>query len=350
MSLTNHIGQSTTYTSILPSVGKIYGKKLSREARWRLRILDFYFLKGSRSISLTARRFGVSRAFVYKWLARYNPKDLSSLEDRSRRPHHLRNVSYDAEVTGLVRSYREDKDTATYSARKLAQIFKRDYAPKFHISGATIGRIIVRFKLFCSEVVKLHKKHSARMKRFWSEYKKRKPYNLTSIAPRTVIEFDMKHVYAHDRKYYAFCAIDPYTKEILIHVAKNASSVQAKLALQKVIARFGRDIAILNDNGSENMGQAWQYLEEQRITQYFARPHTPKDKPYVERLIGTYQRECLDQRRDEIHNLKDVDYFTTRFINNYHYLRPHDSLDGLTPDEFCATVNLTIERAKMSTM
>jgi len=351
MSLTNHIGQSTTYTSILPPLGRIYGNKLSRVAKWRLAVLDFYFLKGNRSVSLTARRFGVSRAFVYKWLTRYNPKDLGSLEDKSRRPHHFRSVSYDTEVIELVRDYREDKDTATYSARKLARIFKRDYAPKFHVSRSTIGRIIARFKLFCSEVIKLHKKRSARMKRFWSEHKQRKPYGLSSTTqPHAVIEFDMKHVYANSTRYYAFCAIDPYTKESLIYVARNASSYQAKLALEKIIARFGRDISILNDNGSENMGQAWQYLEEKRITQYFTRPHTPKDKPYIERLIGTYQRECLDQRRYEIHNLEELDYFTTRFINNYHYLRPHDSLNGQTPDEFCATLGLAIKRAEVSTM
>ena len=350
MSLTNHIGQSTTYTSILPSVGRIHGKKLSRGAKWRLGVLDFYFTKSNRSVSLTSRRFGVSRAFIYKWLKRYNPKHLGSLEDKSRRPHHFRDVTYDTAVVGLVRSYREDKDTAVYSARKLAQIFRRDYEDRFHISSSTIGRIISRFKLFFTEVVKVHRKRSERMKRFWSEYKQRKPYNLALTTPRTVIEFDMKHVYAHSVRYYAFCAIDPYTKESLVHVAKNASSHQAKLALEKVIARFGRDITILNDNGGENMGQAWEYLEQQRIVQYFARPHTPKDKPYVERLIGTYQRECLDQRRDEIHSIEDLEYFTARWINNYHYLRPHDSLGGLTPDEFCATLGITIKRAEVSTM
>ncbi|GHV58454.1 hypothetical protein AGMMS49579_26010 [Spirochaetia bacterium] len=42
------------------------------------------------------------------------------------------------------------------------------------------------------------------------------------------------------------------------------------------------------------MAQAEEYLASLNITQYWARPHTPKDKPFVERLIGTFQRECLD--------------------------------------------------------
>jgi transposase InsO family protein len=263
----------------------------------------------------------------------------------------VRQVSYDEAVVKLVRSFREDKDTATYSARKLATIFKRDYPdkPKFHISRSTIGRIIKKFNLFFSEVIKAHKRRSKLAKRHWSKLKSRKPYGLKAITPRSVIEFDMKHIYSHSTRYYAFCAIDPLTKESAIHVAKSASSHQAKLALEKVVAIFGRDVAILNDNGSENMGQAWQYLEQQNIMQYFARPHTPKDKPHIERLIGSLQRECLDQRREEITSLSELDYFITRWLNNYHYLRPHDSLQGLTPDEYCDTLKLTIERRKVST-
>jgi hypothetical protein len=30
------------------------------------------------------------------------------------------------------------------------------------------------------------------------------------------------------------------------------------------------------------------------ITQYWTRPKSPKEKPFVERLIGALQRECLD--------------------------------------------------------
>jgi len=294
--------------------------------------------------------FKITRSLFYKWYSRYNPWDLSSLEDLSSRPHRVRKAEWDEEIVALIRSYREDKDTAIYSAKKLARIFKRDYPdkPKFHLSRATIGRIIAKFKLFFSEVIKQHKKRSERIKRAWSESKKRKPYGLTATKPRSLIEFDMKHININGRRYYAMCAIDVFTRESAIHIATTSSSLQAKLALEKVIAIFGENVAILNDNGSENKGKAWQYLEEQNITQYFARPHTPKDKPYIERLIGSYQRECLDQRREDIHNLDDLDYYTTRWLNNYHFLRPHDSLDELTPSEYCDTLDITIELRKVS--
>lgn len=355
--MTSSIGQATTCTSILPNsraLTRITPKKLSPEARFRLRFIDCYRQPGAsgmrRTVTEVCRLFGIARSLFYKWYNRFDPHNLSSLEDRSSRPHRVRRVTYDTALVALVRQYRQDKDYATYSGKKLSIVFKRDYPgrPELHYSGATIGRIITLYKLFFTEVVKAAKNRSAQARATW---KKRKPAGLHTAfadAPRKLIEFDMKHIYAGGKKYYAFCAIDVFSREALIHVATTSTSRQARVALEKVTAIFGSDITILNDNGSENDGEAAAYLRDTHITQYFARPRQPKDKPYIERLIGSYQRECLDQYRRDITDLEDLDDYTTRWTNNYHYTRPHDSLGGKTPDEFCATLNITIERRKVS--
>jgi hypothetical protein len=77
-------------------------------------------------------------------------------------------------------------------------------------------------------------------------------------------------------------------------IACSPSSRNAKAAPEKVAARFGKQIKIVNDNGSENMKEAEGYLASQGVTQYRTRPKSPKEKPFVERLIGTFQRECPD--------------------------------------------------------
>lgn len=358
--MTIRIGQATTCTSILPNsraLARVNPKKLSPDARFRLRFIDCY-RQGQqagggirRTVTEVCRLFGIARSLFYKWYNRFDPSNLSSLEDRSSRPHRVRQATYDTTLISLIRQYRQDKDFATYSGKKLAIVFKRDYPdrPEFHYSGATLGRIITTYKLFFTEVVKAAKERSKRALATW---KKRKPaglHNVLADAPRKLIEFDMKHIYAGGKKYYAFCAIDVYTREALLHVASTSTSRQARIALEKVVDVFGRNITLLNDNGSENHGEAYSYLKDTNITQYFARPRQPKDKPYIERLIGSYQRECLDQYRADITTLEDLDYYTTRWTNNYHYTRPHDSLNGKTPDEFCATLNITIERRKVST-
>jgi hypothetical protein len=61
----------------------------------------------------------------------------------------------------------------------------------------------------------------------------------------------MKHVYLLGEKHCAFCAIDPCTKEAAMHTASSPSSRNAKAALEKAAARFGKDITIVSGSGSE---------------------------------------------------------------------------------------------------
>lgn len=60
---------------------------LSDRARFRLRCVEYAKRAGVRA---AADVFGVSRATVYRWLSRVNPHDLTTLEDRSRRPKRTR--------------------------------------------------------------------------------------------------------------------------------------------------------------------------------------------------------------------------------------------------------------------
>lgn len=105
----------------------------------------------------------------------------------------------------------------------------------------------------------------------------------------------------------------------------------------------------MNDNGSENYRHAYEYLKKEQITQYFARPHTPKDKPHVENLIGKLQQECLDEDRRNM-TLEERAKQITTWLNDYHYYRPHQALNYLTPSEYCATLGIPILRREVSTM
>ncbi|GMO55737.1 MAG: hypothetical protein Ta2A_00740 [Treponemataceae bacterium] len=91
--------------------------------------------------------------------------------------------------------------------------------------------------------------------------------------------------------------VDIFSREALIHIASSPSSKSAQAAMKKIVERFGDEIKIVNDNGSENMKDAEAYLASLNITQYWARPHTPKDKPFIERFIGTFQRGCTAQNQ-----------------------------------------------------
>ena len=126
--MTIRIGQATTCTSILPNsraLARVNPKKLSPDARFRLRFIDCY-RQGQqagggirRTVTEVCRLFGIARSLFYKWYNRFDPSNLSSLEDRSSRPHRVRQATYDTTLISLIRQYRQDKDFATYSGKKL---------------------------------------------------------------------------------------------------------------------------------------------------------------------------------------------------------------------------------------
>lgn len=342
--MSSRIGSSTIYSTTLPNnlaLSRIRSVRLSRQAKHRLAIIEHYQNKTS-NVSLTCRHYSISRSYFYKWYARYNPKNLASLENQTTRPRRVRPATYNASFVNLIRKLRTDYPS--YSAKKLARIVFRDYDETY--SAATIGRIIKRFGLYFAAKIKIYKQRAKIAQRAW---KRRKPYLLKADRPRSVIEFDMKHIYLGGVKQYAFVAIDVLTKELVIHLANQPSSWQAKLALEKALDVFGRDVVIVNDNGSENLKHAYAYLKEQDVIQYFARPHTPKDKPHVENVIGKLQQECLDEDRSHM-TLAQRAKQISKWLNDYHFYRPHQALDYLTPSEFCAKLNLTILRRQVSTM
>jgi transposase-like protein len=68
------------------------GVELSRAAQVRLGWMDFYRKTGN--VALTCRHFGISRQTFYRWLKRYEPLDLISLEERSHCPHRRRQPTW----------------------------------------------------------------------------------------------------------------------------------------------------------------------------------------------------------------------------------------------------------------
>ena len=305
--MSNRIGSSTIYTSILPTGNNLRSVSLSREAKHRLRVIEYYL--NSNSVTLTCRHFGICRSYFYKWFKRFNPKDLSSLEDRSRKPNRARTATYDISFISLIRKLRTDYPYL--SSKKLARITFRDYGIGY--SASTIGRIIKRYELYFRAKIIAAKRRAKQARQVW---KQRKPYLLSANGPRSVIEFDMKHIYLGGVKQYAFVAVDIYTKEAVIHLSRQPSSFQAMLALDKAVSVFGDEMVIVNDNGSENYAHAYNYLKSHGITQYFTRPHTPKDKPHVENLIGKLQQECLDEYRGHM-TLEERERQVISWLNDY---------------------------------
>ena len=76
----------------------------------------------TRDAKLVCETFGISRATLYRWLGRFDPRDLSSLKEQSRRPLHRRKPQWSLEVQRAVKELRtavtRQKETPTPIAAK----------------------------------------------------------------------------------------------------------------------------------------------------------------------------------------------------------------------------------------
>lgn len=116
---------------------------VSKNVKMRLKWL-LYFCKHGENVSLTCRYFGIARTTFLRWAHRFDLNDISSIEDETRAPHHVRVPTTDEHTVELIKRYRIadpliGKDVVR---KKLAE----DH--NIHISASTIGRIITRHHFF----------------------------------------------------------------------------------------------------------------------------------------------------------------------------------------------------------
>src|SRR5437867_6841776 len=71
-------------------------------------------------------------------------------------------------------------------------------------------------------------------------------------------------------------------------------------------------------------------LAKHRIREVLTAPHSPWQNPFVERLIGSVRRECLDHVL--VLNECHLRRILTRYFAYYHRARTHLALDKDAPD------------------
>lgn len=316
-----------TYGVVLPgavSCARI-PVRISKEAKTRLAWFDYYRTCGN--VAKTCRRFGISRKTFHKWKKRYNSHLLSSLENHSQRPQRVRSSKLPIEQIFLVKKLRTRYPY--YSKYKLAVILRRDH--DVVLSASTVGRIIKKHDLFFKPKYPAKKKRYAARKAI---ERKHLPADYQIENPGDLVESDTKHLPFLGKKRYAFVAVDCVGKGAVVTLSTSPSSTRNAALVEKAKAMFPFPVkAWENDNGPENLKDFHGALEAEQIPHYFAYPYCPDDKPFVERLIGTMEREFI-QQGNLVSDIGEQQRKIDTWLREYHNFRPHQSLGYLTPNEY----------------
>ena len=298
---------------------------LSHHAKRRLAWIDFYHAHDHHA-RLTCRHFAIAPATFYKWLHRFNPRDLSSLEDRSRRPHRVRSSPLPQATVDKVIALR--KQFPAWSKYKLAVLLLDRH--RITLSPSTLGRLIQKHNLF---LPKPRKKALRRLKR----QRQRAPKALLQAAPGSLVQMDTKHLrFSDGSKAYQFTALDTCTRLRVIRAASTASSKAAQRFLEEAQHAFPFPIQNLNtDNGSEFLGSFDQACANS-LPHFFSYPHCPKENALLERSHKTDDDEFYHLLEEEPQSVAELNQEIRKWERIYNTVRPHTSLGYLTPAAYLA--------------
>jgi len=305
------------------------GGDLSPEARRRLKWMDYYEQHG-RNARLTCRHFDISPQTFYRWLRRYHPNRLQSLENRSRRPRRTRQPTWSPGLVQAVLALREQYPR--WGKDKLAPLLRE---VGWTVSTSMVGRILRHLKQHGVLVEPPRAGVAVRRPRPPRPYAVRKPRDYQAKLPGDIVQVDtldlrplpglvLKH----------FTARDVVSRWDVLEVHTRATATAATRFLDAVQARMPFPVRALQvDGGSEFQAQFEAECQRRQIRLFVLPPRSPKLNGSVERAQRTHT--------EEFYEVWDLDW-TVPELNRklqaweevYNTVRPHQSLGYRTPQRF----------------
>ncbi len=324
-----------TYGHILPGAQRVSRLVvLSKEAKQRLKWFDFYAAH-QRNARLTCRHFGIAPDVFYRWKRRYKPRDLGTLEDDrvTRTPRRIRQPETDPLIVARLKELREIYPR--WGKKKLWKLLARD---GWHTSISTVGRTLTRLRqqgrLQEPAVVTAAIAARRRKRAIQRVHAIRKPWDYDVTFPGDLVEIDTVHLTPFPgARWYQFTATDCVTK----HTARVAASRITATAATRILAaleeRFPYPVrAIQIDGGSEFKAVFEEACARREIQLFVLPPRSPKLNGQVERMQRTSREEVYD-----LHHPLTVTELNVLLVSQdqiYNTIRPHDSLDLMTPEEY----------------
>jgi putative transposase len=306
-----------------------YQRGLSREARRRLKWMDYYEQNG-RNGRLTCRHFDISPQTFYRWLRRYNPGDLATLEGRSRRPRRTRRPTWSRELALAVQRLREQ--FPRWGKDKLAAIL-RDQG--WRCSTSMVGRILTDLRRR-GVIVEASLKDPWRWPRpVRRPYATRKPKGYKATQPGDLVQVDTADIHPWPGWLFKhFTACDVVGRWNVVEARNRATAHAAAGFLDTTLARMPFPVrAIQVDGGSEFMADFELACKERGIRLFVLPPRSPKLNGRLERAQRTHQEEFYEVA-DLADSLHEVNEQLGRWEHIYNYFRPHQALGYKTPLQF----------------
>lgn len=278
------------------------------------------WLSGHYGKSELARRFGVSRKTVHKWLDRYAALGEAGLSESSSAPHHHPNATSE-EVVRWILSVKHRYPT--WGPAKIRDYLRFNESRRSWPAASTIGSILHRHGLV-------------------KERKRRRRGVLSSgplrhcMLPNDVWSADFKgHFRMGDSRWCYPLTVSDNASRYLLECRGLYHPTEAGVwkPFERIFREYGLPCAIRTDNGSPFASTALGGLT--RLSVWFIKlgihperitPGSPQENGRHERMHRTLKAEAPPQG-----NLSAQQRVFNRFRMEYNEERPHESLKGVPP-------------------
>lgn len=158
----------------------------------------------------------------------------------------------------------------------------------------------------------------------------------TPTAPNQLWVSDITYIPTIDGFVYLFLITDAYSRKIIgYQVSETMEAVNAIVALNMAIAQLPADVMDVIHH-SDRGGQycSYQYvkiLNKNSFRISMTQSGDPLENAIAERVNGILKDEWLNEMK--LKNVKEAMNQTSRIIKIYNTLRPHSSIDMLTPEQ-----------------
>ncbi len=303
--------------------------ELSREARQRLKWLDYYREHGGNA-RLTCRHFDICPQTFYRWKRRYDPWDLRSLEDRSRKPKRLRQPTWSPELVQAVLNLRGQYPR--WGKDKLAVLLRQDGR---EVSTSMVGRILKHLKDRGVLREALPNGVSVRKYTHPRPYAVRKPKDYLVRHPGDLVQVDTLDVrplpgvaFKH------FTARDVISRWDVLEAHRQATATTSAHFLDTLQERLPFPLRALQvDGGSEFQAEFEGECSRRGIRLFVLPPRSPKLNGCVERAHRTHTEEFYEVV-DLPLEITALNQALLAWEHTYNTLRPHQALGYLTPQQY----------------
>jgi putative transposase len=144
------------------------------------------------------------------------------------------------------------------------------------------------------------------------------------------------------RRFRVLVIVDDYSRECpAIEVDSSIPAIRVVEVLERLAETRELPEVITVDNGPEFASKTldeWAYRRSIKLN--FIRPGRPVENAYAESFIGRLRDECLNE--NWFSSIREAGDIIETWRRDYNDVRPHSSLDNLSPMEFIETREKTL--------